>query len=305
MSSNNLDVFEYENKKFGYEKRLAKWRKHANPQFSRTSSFERSLAGFEPADYGDSRMKCTFCEIVLYESSSNDQLMADHVMASPDCALVQSEVNYSPAKPQYSTREAREKSFRESDRFLRIRSGFEQEEVDRIVKILVESGFYFASEVNVFDQVKCFFCAASFSCDIFGADDLTDEILNCNHAQQCRTCTFLIGQLGAVQFDRLLRQRCQVQLPKWKKRRKKEENNCQNRETIPLEDESDLVETECDEKFQNLRNLMKCKVCSVNRSNVLLLPCNHISSCTKCVSNISSCPSCNRPISDFVTILFG
>ena len=188
---------------------------------------------------------------------------------------------------------------------MRIRAGFQQENVDHIVKILVESGFYFASEVNVFDQVKCFFCATSFSCDIFGFENFTKEILNSNHAQQCRTCTFLIGELGAVEFDHLLRQRIQVQLPIWKKRRKKEKNLSQNPETIYLDEATDFAETEADDKFQNLRDLMKCKVCSANRSNVLFSPCHHISSCAECASTIYACPACNRPIIDFVPILFG
>jgi len=274
-----LEVFEYSSDKFGHKARLQKWRESRTPIFTRTSSTEGSLAGFEPTNYGDSRMKCSFCGVVLYESTSNEQLMADHVMASPDCSLVQSEINYRPIKPQYSTREAREKSFSENHRFLRIKAGFEQEEADRIVEMLVENGFYFASKVNFFDQVKCFFCAASFSCDILGSENLTEEILGSNHAQQCRTCTFLISELGAVEFDHLVRQRCQVELPKWKKRKKPDENISQNPETISLEDETELVLSDAEEKNQNLRSLMKCKVCSANRSNVLLLPCNHIHLC--------------------------
>jgi len=300
-----FEVFDYSSDKFGYKERLKKWREVKTPIFMRTSSVERSLAGFEPSGDNDMRMKCSFCGIVLYESSSNEQLMADHVMASPDCSLVQSEINYRPNKPQYSSWEAREKSFSENQRFLRIRAGFEQRELDRIVKMLVENGFYFASEVNVFDQVKCFFCAASFSCDIFGSANLTEEILTSNHAHQCRTCTFLISELGTVHFDHLLSQRCSVQLPKYKKRRKPKENISENPETILLGDETELAPSEAERQNHNLRALINCKVCSINRSNILFLPCNHISSCAKCILNISSCPLCEHPFSDFIPVLFG
>nr|XP_027085773.1 BOI-related E3 ubiquitin-protein ligase 1-like [Coffea arabica] len=39
--------------------------------------------------------------------------------------------------------------------------------------------------------------------------------------------------------------------------------------------------------------MMKCKICSIRNSCVILLPCRHLCSCNSCVAFIESCPVCN------------
>ena len=76
-----------------------------------------------------------------------------------------------------------------------------------ILDSIINSGFYFASQVNIFDQVKCFHCDATFYCDIFGDSGLTDIMaIHRIHIQQNDKCTFLIYLIGAVQFKFLMNQ---------------------------------------------------------------------------------------------------
>ena len=86
--------------------------------------------------------------------------------------------------------------------------------LERVLTLLIDNGFYFASQVNVFDQIKCFFCDCTFSCDIFSRNDLNEERVNNIHAHQSN-CTFLISKIGAVEFQRLLRQGLHAVIPRF------------------------------------------------------------------------------------------
>ena len=134
-------------------------------------------------------------------------MITNHINDSPFCPLVQSEINFIPRNPECTTKQSRILTFSLNTRFSRRRAGFPSEQVDRILEILVNSGFYFASQANdlpYFDQIECYFCEAAFSCDVFHCSDLTDNILSQNHANQNRQCSFLIGQVGPREFLRLL-----------------------------------------------------------------------------------------------------
>nr|XP_045589981.1 baculoviral IAP repeat-containing protein 7-like [Procambarus clarkii] len=42
--------------------------------------------------------------------------------------------------------------------------------------------------------------------------------------------------------------------------------------------------------------VIECKICMENESELMFLPCNHICTCFKCASNISTCPICRAEI---------
>jgi len=58
----------------------------------------------------------------------------------------------------------------------------------------------------VYDQIKCFFCDATFSCDIFGYTDLTEDSVRRIHSHQNNKCSFLIDLVGPIVFQRHLRE---------------------------------------------------------------------------------------------------
>jgi len=167
-NTSELGVFDYESPLFEFCERKEKWTDDINTNYPHTTKEARARAGFEPADGCPPMLQCPYCAIKVNEPPSNSGLIQTHTTMSPDCVYIQSEINYEPKRPNYATPEARELSFSENERFGRIRAGFQNARVNQLLPLLVQDGFYFASQVNVFDQVKCYFCDATLLCDEFG-----------------------------------------------------------------------------------------------------------------------------------------
>jgi len=196
------------------------------------------------------------------------------------------------------TVEARRESFTQSDRFTRIRAGFNQEHLNRILDDLVESGFYFAREVNVFDQIKCFHCDTTFSVDIFGITELTRDLVHRIHAHQ-NSCTFLINLVGAVQFQHLTRQPRYRVIPRAPVADPREANLIVHEgDIIPMIEDTDLDQNTARDVFQNVRQMMRCRICNTNRACVLFQPCNHLVTCPACQNGLTHCPRCTVAIAN-------
>ncbi|XP_065683470.1 uncharacterized protein LOC136096235 [Hydra vulgaris] len=89
---------------------------------------------------------------------------------------------------------------------------------------------------------------------------------------------------------------------------------------MPLDENvQELVETELIglNAFQTISNIdptepsdeSKCKVCYVNRLEVLILPCRHFSLCHRCkeilsLNNDKRCPICRADIAEFVSVFY-
>jgi hypothetical protein len=54
----------------------------------------------------------------------------------------------------------------------------------------------------------------------------------------------------------------------------------------------------CNVNIKNLNNtqhdtnIPKCSICFENNSNIVIIPCGHVCSCSKCSNNIFFCPVC-------------
>ncbi|XP_037565091.2 baculoviral IAP repeat-containing protein 7-like [Dermacentor silvarum] len=47
---------------------------------------------------------------------------------------------------------------------------------------------------------------------------------------------------------------------------------------------------------------LQCKVCMENEANMAILPCGHMSTCIRCISNLSNCPICRNIIKGVMKI---
>jgi len=52
--------------------------------------------------------------------------------------------------------------------------------------------------------------------------------------------------------------------------------------------------------LQEIEHLRKCRICTKNSSNIVLLPCGHIASCESCVNGLKACPICKLSTQNWV-----
>lgn len=45
-----------------------------------------------------------------------------------------------------------------------------------------------------------------------------------------------------------------------------------------------------------------CRICQLHAPGVVFLPCAHLCVCIHCQARVRTCPSCNRPVSDRLTL---
>ena len=302
-----MEQFEYTSDRFGYVERLARWTEEVNREYRRTTAHARARAGFVPEWRNNQpRLQCSFCAVTIIEPTSDSDIIIDHVNSSPDCILMQSEINYEPRRPEYFSVEARRRSFIDSERFGRIRPGFQHQHLERIMNLLVETGFYFATQVNVFDQIKCFFCDATFSCDIFGQTDLNEGLVRRIHAHQNNKCSFLISLLGPIAFLRHLREGPYRVVPRVPQTQQEPNHgSVDDMDGVTLVEETDLTEDIARETFNELFDKMACQVCRANRAVILFLPCRHVGVCPTCYSQIEVCLICQTRIERKVGVRYG
>lgn len=68
-------------------------------------------------------------------------------------------------------------------------------------------------------------------------------------------------------------------------------------------------EKECDELQMNLDESNLCKICYINKINIVMIPCGHIACCSGCINlsfknNHKSCPVCRGSVANLVNIYF-
>lgn len=309
-------VFDYENEKHGFPARYATFT-HL-PQYGNISSngfldkIRRfAKCGFRQVDENSGKIKCDFCNTEIHAKTITEDIFDIHLNSSPSCILMQSECNFRIKNQHFISSAQRHNSFRHH-RFQRLRRGYNPRNVSRTIDLLVNSGFYFASQVNVFDQVKCFFCDVSFECFLF-SETLTQEQVHNLHAHKSRNCTFLIDKLGAIEFQNLLRQpRVRVrQAPAIEPPARAGQNSGPrppDQPPTPLIEESDIdnsAEPHLSQRFNELRTRMVCNNCNQNRATVIIEPCLHLSLCTGCENLVQNCPTCQTPIISKYSGIFG
>lgn len=64
---------------------------------------------------------------------------------------------------------------------------------------------------------------------------------------------------------------------------------------------SKIVE-KLNEKIEQLKIILRCKVCLIERARILFIPCRHLPCCSTCCSSLSICPICRRSISQKITV---
>ena len=107
-NTNEIAVFDYMAERFGYRRRLDQWTEEVCTHFQTTSREARARAGFVPdMTRNQKRLRCEFCHVTIHEPLADSQLMYNHINASPDCTLVQSEINYHPHRPEFISVEVR------------------------------------------------------------------------------------------------------------------------------------------------------------------------------------------------------
>ena len=294
-----IEIFNYEEAKHGFEERLNSM-KNA-PPFENVSKVMLARAGFRMVDSYCSRVECQFCQIELEEPTSNDEVIANHVATSPDCILMQSEFNYTPRSSQFYHFECRIDSFSQSCRFMSHLPRTNEKRVLTNVQLFVKSGFYFAEQVTVFDQMKCFFCDASFDCEILHRQNMTQREVHTLHGRKNGQCTFLIQEVGAVEVHKIKSRRSYSPPSKSKLERVRSEVMPVYQLTDVDSDDSDDDSTR--KELSILREMVQCRHCCSDRATILLSPCHHLALCDSCNFISDSCPVCNVYITDKIKVL--
>ncbi|KAH3729020.1 hypothetical protein DPMN_054983 [Dreissena polymorpha] len=56
---------------------------------------------------------------------------------------------------------------------------------------------------------------------------------------------------------------------------------------------------------KRLKGMLICRICKINNSNALFLPCAHHVMCFNCAHDVRKCPLCQRDVNDIVRTFMG
>lgn len=78
--------------------------------------------------------------------------------------------------------------------------------------------------------------------------------------------------------------------------------NCRKRllKELKIDKKSEKKSRSSESEIENV--LRQCVVCMENDYNIVIRPCNHLSTCTECSTKIDKCPTCRGPMEDFLKV---
>ncbi|KAK3583488.1 hypothetical protein CHS0354_025621 [Potamilus streckersoni] len=69
-------------------------------------------------------------------------------------------------------------------------------------------------------------------------------------------------------------------------------------------DHQPSTSSEAMREFQELRDAAMCKICFVNKKNIVFIPCNHVVTCANCGTTLEQCPVCRVKIEQRTKLSF-
>lgn len=239
---------------------------------------------------------CYFCQQTLSEFEPNDDVLKEHLRFSPNCPLLRRrETNNEPMSADELDRalpaasydvcgsRSRKKSKVEDDLAfpsyrlpsMRLKSfktwpiGIRQKP-----ETLSAAGFFYSGQSDI---------AICFCCGMRVASWEEDDCPWVEHKKwQTRECSYLKMNQEILKIH------------------EKKYNELMESKTLIAETRNEEAEPE-----KNVDHESVCKICLVNRSSILFLPCKHVSVCGQCVFGIDDkCPICRTEITDKITLIY-
>nr|BDT62557.1 MAG: baculoviral IAP repeat-containing protein [Metapenaeus ensis majanivirus] len=151
-----------------------------------------------------------------------------------------------------------------------------------VVAKVAEAGFFYTGKQ---DLVTCFYCDGS----IYNWNKYSDPWYE--HAAHFPHCFHILITKGNEYINRVLQLSYIRKLECLKYTSEQIYNEIVN---VLLNDLTSHIPHYTDDKDDD--KTMKCKICFKNNVEIVLQPCTHMVTCTKCTINLKKCPTCNQTI---------
>lgn len=301
-----------------------------NPSFAKEVNRLRSFNGFpsrcavRPADLakagffftgcGD-HVRCFYCGCGLRWWKEDDQPFEEHARFFPTCnnliackgeafiKRVQEKYNRTtqssnvidltaPLSPKFASLSERQKSY--------CHRGFPANCPMDVID-LANSGFFYT---GYSDHVSCFNCLLTL-----GTWVQTDNAWE-RHARWSSGCCYLIDMKGEA-FVKEIQQRHDMQVevatlslmgvhlqaPREQDSEVVDEREEPEQEAISVTEQRPDAEATGDGdciKEEKIQEMFSCKVCLINETEVVFLPCGHAVACMQCNNLLKTCPICRK-----------
>lgn len=178
-----------------------------------------------------------------------------------------------PVYANYSTVEARLKSFKEWPKSMR-----------QTPDQLSEAGFFYTGKG---DQTVCFSCGGGLK-DWDKDDDPWEQ-----HARWFSKCSY-VSMVKGRQYISEVCSRLAAVITTEQGRQIESESSCsKNDKPGPVQAAATSATTSAPE--EKISDSRLCKICYAEELGVVFLPCGHIVACVKCASSLSTCAVCRKP----------
>lgn len=240
---------------------------------------------------------CAFCNVHLNEFEPNDDVLKEHLKVSPNCPLLRRrETENEPLDAEALDKVLPPASWDECGSSHRRKKSRVEDEVaypeyrvpsarmksfetwPKSIKLkpadLVEAGFFYSGQ---FDITIC------FSCGVFVAQWEEDDNPWVEHKKLLeKECNYL----------NLNQEKLKLNEQKYEELQKSQ---------VLVEPKSEDLEH--DDKELDIET--RCKVCLVNKSSLVFMPCQHVAVCGQCVFGIGpNCPICRSAIEKTIPLFY-
>jgi len=276
-------------------------------------------------------VKCYFCDIELGMWRKNDNVLSDHVKWSPSCNFIRGNLTNNvainvtllnqilpspPTTDVYGVMESLTNTPNEgllerisSDRIDIKRPKFQEyaaeakrlesyadwsKTIKQRPQILSDAGFFYA---GLDDKVCCFNCGGGLK--DWGENDEPWE----QHAFWFGNCEYLKSKKG-LEFIRQMEKMREVIYKDKKSKNGHESTNLQAPHISELANSYSNLKIKGNQRTLELsdqnkkKEFNRCKICFIDRSDMIFLPCAHVIACEKCASSMTKCPICRQSFSE-------
>jgi len=161
-------------------------------------------------------------------------------------------------------------------------------------QILSDAGFFYA---GLDDKVCCFNCGGGLK--DWGENDEPWE----QHAFWFGNCEYLKSKKG-LEFIRQMEKMREVIYKDKKSKNGHESTNLQAPHISELANSYSNLKIKGNQRTLELsdqnkkKEFNRCKICFIDRSDMIFLPCAHVIACEKCASSMTKCPICRQSFSE-------
>ena len=284
-------------------------------------------AGFR-WNYVFDKLRCQYCYTTVDHVNINENgdgeidAIKEHIKSNPTCKFVAPFLQ-KPKHPELQDIRKREKTFETSDGRMVISNDVLKKEIANIGLFCREKRVF--EEEEPWYELVCYYCDIEI-CSIHSEEEdigsseedrkaFVEQTIH-NHIDESPSCAYMIQTKGVdfveeilePEWDRGSEYTIQTDIDEGREDEHKEmkieeiKKYIDNRylEMPDAKDEDDDDEVG---KEQINGEKYRCKICLINESKVLFLPCRHFMACTQCNKKIErECPICREKIDKKINI---